>query len=29
LAGIDPSADAQSAETVDFSFTGSGSIAYS
>jgi hypothetical protein len=29
LAGIDPSVDAQSAETCDYSFTGSGSIAYS
>lgn len=29
LSGIDPNVDAQNAETVDFSFTGSGSIAYS
>lgn len=29
LTGIDPSADAQSAETVDFSFTGTGAITYS
>jgi predicted secreted protein len=29
LTGIDPSVDAQNAETVDFSFTGTGSIAYS
>jgi hypothetical protein len=29
LSGIDPSVDAQNAETVDFSFTGSGQIAYS
>ena len=29
LAGIDPNVDAQNAETVDFSFTGSGSVAYS
>ncbi len=28
LAGIDPSVDAQAAETVDFSFTGSGALAY-
>jgi predicted secreted protein len=28
LSGIDPSVDAQAAETVDFSFTGSGAIAY-
>jgi hypothetical protein len=29
LSGIDPSVDAQAAETVDFSLTGSGPIAYS
>jgi len=29
LSGIDPSVDAQAAETVDFSFTGSGAISYS
>lgn len=29
LSGIDPNVDAQSAETVDFSFTGSGAITYS
>ena len=29
LTGIDPSVDAQNAETVDFSFTGSGSLTYS
>lgn len=28
LSGIDPNVDAQAAETVDFSFTGSGSITY-
>lgn len=28
LSGIDPNVDAQAAETVDFSFTGTGSIAY-
>lgn len=28
LSGIDPSVDAQNAETVDFSFTGTGSIGY-
>lgn len=28
LSGIDPSVDAQDAETVDFSFTGTGPIAY-
>jgi len=28
LSGIDPSVDAQAAETVDFSFTGSGPIAW-
>ncbi len=29
LAGIDPSVDAQAAETCDFSFTGSGALSYS
>lgn len=29
LTGIDPSVDVQGAQTVDFSFTGSGAIAYS
>ena len=29
LSGIDPNVDAQNAETVDFSFVGSGSITYS
>lgn len=29
LTGIDPNVDAQNAETVDFSFTGTGSIVYS
>jgi hypothetical protein len=29
LAGVDPSVDAQAAETVDFSFTGSGALVYS
>ena len=29
LAGIDPSVDAQSAETCDYSFTGSGALTYS
>lgn len=29
LSGIDPNVDAQSAETCDFSFTGSGAITYS
>jgi hypothetical protein len=29
LTGIDPNVDAQNAETVDFSFTGNGPIAYS
>ena len=28
LAGIDPSVDAQSAESVDYSFTGSGALTY-
>jgi predicted secreted protein len=28
LSGIDPSVDAQDAETVDFSFTGSGAVSY-
>jgi hypothetical protein len=28
LSGIDPSVDAQSVETVDFSFTGTGQVAY-
>ena len=29
LTGIDPNVDAQNAETVDFSFTGTGAISYS
>lgn len=29
LSGIDPNVDAQNAETVDFSFTGSGALSYS